>query len=77
SADCLENLRRHVDAPIVLVTGYGSFLPAPRAATLTPLHQLARPVSRGALYQALRRVLLKLPEEAPASPAATTEPGQR
>jgi CheY-like chemotaxis protein len=75
--DGLESMRRTVQAPILLVTGYGSFLPAPRAATLTPLHQLARPLSRAALYQALRRVLLQLPEEAPAAPPPAPEPQHR
>jgi signal transduction histidine kinase/ActR/RegA family two-component response regulator len=77
NADCLESLRRSVQVPILLVTGYGSFLPPPRAATLTPLHQLARPLSRGALYQALQRVLLKLPDETPPPAPATEEPQRR
>ncbi|MDT4813106.1 Sensor histidine kinase RcsC [compost metagenome] len=75
--DCLESLRRTAQVPILLVTGYGNFLPPPRAATLTPLHQLARPLSRAALYQALRRVLLQLPEEAPTAPAPAPEPQHR
>ncbi|WP_342244438.1 hybrid sensor histidine kinase/response regulator [Pseudomonas sp. OTU5201] len=75
--DCLENVRRAAQVPILLVTGYGSFLPPPRAATLTPLHQLARPLSRAALHQALQRVLLKLPEAAPAPAPERTEPQQR
>ncbi|MDH4608032.1 response regulator [Pseudomonas sp. BN102] len=75
--DGLESMRRTVQAPVLLVTGYGSFLPAPRAATLTPLHQLARPLSRAALYQALRRVLLQLPEEAPTAPPPAPEPQHR
>lgn len=75
--DGLESMRRTVQAPVLLVTGYGSFLPAPRAATLTPLHQLARPLSRAALYQALRRVLLQLPEEAPTAPLPAPEPQHR
>ncbi|BAN49067.1 response regulator [Metapseudomonas resinovorans] len=73
----LEPLRRTGQLPILLVTGYDSFLPPPRAATLTPLHQLARPVSRAALYQALQRVLLQLPEEAPAPETAMAEPQHR
>ncbi|MGF6691402.1 signal transduction histidine kinase/CheY-like chemotaxis protein [Metapseudomonas resinovorans] len=77
SPDCLENVRRAAQVPILLVTGYGSFLPPPRAATLTPLHQLARPLSRAALHQALQRVLLKLPEAAPAPAPERTEPQQR
>ncbi|MDH4558606.1 response regulator [Pseudomonas sp. BN417] len=75
--DGLESMRRTVQAPVLLVTGYGSFLPAPRAATLTPLHQLARPLSRAALYQALRQVLLQLPEEAPTAPPPAPEPQHR
>ncbi|UCP00316.1 response regulator [Metapseudomonas lalkuanensis] len=75
--DCLENLRRTAHMPILLVTGYGSFLPPPRAATLTPLHQLARPLSRAALHQALQRVLLKLPDETPAAAPEAAEPQHR
>ncbi len=75
--DCLENLRRTAQLPILLVTGYGSFLPPPRAATLTPLHQLARPLSRAALHQALQRVLMRLPDETPTAKPATAEPQHR
>ncbi len=75
--DCLEHVRRTAQIPILLVTGYGSFLPPPRAATLTPLHQLARPLSRAALHQALQRVLLKLPEDVPALAPQAAEPQLR
>ncbi|WP_271407850.1 response regulator [Pseudomonas sp. Q1-7] len=75
--DCLEKVRRSAQVPILLATGYDSFLTPPQAATLTPLHQLARPLSRAALYQALRRVLLKLPEESPATAPQATEPTHR
>ncbi|WP_044874690.1 response regulator [Pseudomonas sp. LFM046] len=75
--DCLENVRRTARIPILLVTGYGSFLPPPRAATLTPLHQLARPLSRAALYQALQRVLMQVPDEALASAPQAAEAPHR
>src|SRR5690606_31758051 len=53
--DCAERLlelRPATSMPFLLVTAYGSFLPAERAAVLAPLEQLARPLSRSALYQA-------------------------
>ncbi|MCO6056852.1 response regulator [Pseudomonas sp. MOB-449] len=77
SPDCLESVRRTALLPILLVTGYGNFLPPPRAATLTPLHQLARPLSRAALYQALQRVLMQLPEASPSPAPTPVEPQSR
>ncbi|POF90208.1 hybrid sensor histidine kinase/response regulator [Pseudomonas putida] len=50
-------LRPQFAAPILLVTAYGNFLPSERAGELAPLVQLARPLARNALYQALRRML--------------------
>ena len=58
--DCPEflfTLRPTFDAPILLVTAYGSFMPSEEAAALTPLLQQARPLARHALYQILRRAL--------------------
>lgn len=64
----LFQLRTAFKAPILLVTAYGNFLPAEQSAQLAPLHQLARPLSRNALYQTLRRTLQG---HAPEHPLAT------
>ncbi len=55
--ECLFNLRPTFDAPILLVTAYGSFMPSEEAAALAPLIQQARPLARHALYQILRRAM--------------------
>ncbi|MEG1042321.1 MAG: response regulator, partial [Pseudomonas sp.] len=58
--DDLENLfslRPQIQAPILLVTAYGNFLPSEQANSLAPLQQQARPLARNALYQTLRRAL--------------------
>ncbi len=56
--DCLFSLRPGIQAPILLVTAYGNFLPTEQANALMPLQQQARPLARNALYQALRRSLV-------------------
>ncbi len=70
--DHVLDLRPAIEAPILLVTAYGNFLPAEQAEQLAPLQQLARPLARNALYQTLRRTLqgepnAPLPHEVPAS----------
>jgi signal transduction histidine kinase/CheY-like chemotaxis protein len=55
--ECLFGLRPTLDAPILLVTAYGNFMPSEQASALAPLQQQARPLARNALYQTLRRVL--------------------
>ncbi|MET1081257.1 MAG: ATP-binding protein [Pseudomonas sp.] len=55
---CLLDIRPELAMPVLLVTAYGSFLAGEQAAALAPLEQLARPLARAALYQAIRRVLL-------------------
>ncbi|WP_145000176.1 two-component system sensor histidine kinase/response regulator SagS [Pseudomonas aeruginosa] len=55
--DCLMGLRPSIGTPILLVTAYGSFLEPELARRLLPLRQLARPLSRNQLYQALKHVL--------------------
>ncbi len=58
--DCpkaLFDLRPSVQQPILLITAYGNFMPSEQAATLAPMEQLARPLARTALYQALQRFL--------------------
>ncbi|MFB4394754.1 MULTISPECIES: response regulator [unclassified Pseudomonas] len=67
----LLDLRPGIKAPILLVTAYGNFLPGQEAARLAPLHQLARPLARNALYQILRRTLQGEPS-APLAPEAGT-----
>ncbi|MDF9620736.1 response regulator [Pseudomonas entomophila] len=70
--DHMLDLRPAIQAPILLVTAYGNFLPSEQATQLAPLHQLARPLARNALYQTLRRTLqgepnAPLPHEVPAT----------
>jgi len=55
--ECLFRLRPTVNAPILLVTAYGNFMPSEEVAALAPLQQQARPLSRAALYQVLHRTL--------------------
>ena len=55
--ECLFGLRPTLDAPILLVTAYGNFMPSEQVSALAPLQQQARPLARNALYQTLRRVL--------------------
>lgn len=75
--DRLFELRQTLKTPILLVTAYGNFLPSEQSAALAPLHQLARPLARNALYQTLRRTLQGFDPEHPlASPALTLEAGR-
>lgn len=77
SLDQLFELRPALKTPILLVTAYGNFLPSEQSVALAPLHQLARPLSRNALYQTLRRTLQgHEPEHPLASPAITLEQGR-
>ncbi|NQD95966.1 hybrid sensor histidine kinase/response regulator, partial [Pseudomonas sp. CrR25] len=55
--ECLPGLRPYCAAPILLITAYGSFLPDDHSQALAPIEQLARPLSRQALLQALSRSL--------------------
>lgn len=55
--DCLMELRPSIGTPILLVTAYDSFLKSELARRPPPLRQLARPLSRNQLYQALKHVL--------------------
>ncbi|KAF1068367.1 MAG: Signal transduction histidine-protein kinase BarA [Pseudomonas citronellolis] len=55
--DCLTGLRQYLEKPVLLVTAYGSFLEPEQAARLAPLRQLARPMSRATLLQALQQAL--------------------
>ncbi|MFJ4354097.1 response regulator [Pseudomonas sp. NPDC089428] len=73
----LLQLRPALKAPILLVTAYGNFLPTEQSAQLAPLHQLARPLSRNALYQTLRRTLQgHAPEHPLATPLLTASEGR-
>ncbi|MFJ4397669.1 response regulator [Pseudomonas sp. NPDC089396] len=75
--DHLLQLRPALEAPILLVTAYGNFLPAEQSAQLAPLHQLARPLARNALYQTLRRTLQgQAPEHPLAAPTPSTKDGR-
>ncbi len=75
--DHLFELRPALKTPILLVTAYGNFLPSEQSVALAPLHQLARPLARNALYQTLRRTLQgHEPEHPLANPAITLEAGR-
>ncbi|HZX16951.1 MAG TPA: response regulator [Pseudomonas sp.] len=59
-SDCpqrLSELRTLCKLPILLVSAYGNFLSSEQVEKLSPIEQLARPLSRQALLQALRRTL--------------------
>ncbi len=59
------------------MTAYGNFLPGEQSAQLAPLHQLARPLARNALYQTLRRTLQgHAPEHPLATPLLTATEGR-
>ncbi|MCI0910831.1 hybrid sensor histidine kinase/response regulator [Pseudomonas putida] len=73
----LFQLRPALKAPILLVTAYGNFLSPEQSAQLAPLHQLARPLARNALYQTLRRTLQgHAPEHPLAIPTLTATDGR-
>ncbi|MGE8306221.1 MAG: response regulator [Pseudomonas kermanshahensis] len=70
-------LRPVLKTPILLVTAYGNFLPNEQSINLAPLHQLARPLARNALYQTLRRILQgHEPEHPLANPHTSPEEGR-
>ncbi|MFK3720550.1 response regulator [Pseudomonas fulva] len=73
----LPEVRRVSQVPILLVTAYGNFLPSEQALAMAPLHQLARPLTRAALYQTLHRVLQGHDAEHPlATPPPATARGR-
>ncbi|GAB1618883.1 response regulator [Pseudomonas sp. NGC7] len=78
--DDLEHLlalRPALKTPILLVTAYGNFLPNEQSINLAPLHQLARPLARNALYKTLRRILQgHEPEHPLANPHTSPEEGR-
>ncbi|PJE43598.1 MAG: hybrid sensor histidine kinase/response regulator [Pseudomonas sp.] len=53
----LNELRAHSSLPILVVSAYGNFLSSEQVENLAPIEQLARPLSRQMLLQALRRIL--------------------
>lgn len=55
--ECLYSTRLNCQAPILLITAYGSFLAPEQATSLAPLDQLARPLSQKVLRRALERHL--------------------
>ncbi|WP_256657365.1 response regulator [Pseudomonas sp. 2FE] len=74
--EALLGLRPALSQPILLITAYGNFMPSEQAAALAPMEQLARPLARTALYQALQRVLQPHAERV-ASPAHAAPQVQR
>ncbi|MFC0710178.1 hybrid sensor histidine kinase/response regulator [Azorhizophilus paspali] len=75
---CLLGMRPAVSAPFLVVAAYGSFLPREETHALAPLQQLARPLSRAALYQAVVRALQAVEEpQLAALEAVQATPRQR
>ncbi|KIP88038.1 MULTISPECIES: response regulator [Pseudomonas] len=66
---CMKRLRQRTATPIILVTAYGSFLDTEQAIALSPLEQVARPLTRQHLLQALGHALQE-PAENPAGSQA-------
>ncbi|MDP3814039.1 ATP-binding protein, partial [Pseudomonas sp.] len=64
----LHELRCASSQPILLVSAYGNFLSSEQVQVLAPIEQLARPLARQTLLQALRRHLGQS-EPSPASSA--------
>ncbi|MCR4509957.1 response regulator [Pseudomonas sp. 32.2.56] len=59
-SDCpqrLQELRLSTGLPILLISAYGNFLSSEQVDNLAPIEQLARPLSRQTLLQALRHSL--------------------
>ncbi len=75
--ECLFRFRPAFDAPILLVTAYGNFMPGEETASLAPLQQLARPLARKALYHTLRRALQADTSLVSDSPTQGLSPRQR
>ncbi|UTW08330.1 hybrid sensor histidine kinase/response regulator [Pseudomonas benzenivorans] len=73
TAQGLTELRATCSLPVLLVTAYGSFLPGEQTQPLAPIQQLARPLSRQALYQAISRGLDQAPTGAPAPTMVSVE----
>ncbi|AEF22654.1 hybrid sensor histidine kinase/response regulator [Pseudomonas fulva] len=65
---CMKTLRQQTAAPMILVTAYGSFLDAEQATALAPLEQVARPLTRQHLLQALSHALENSPEQSTSTP---------
>ncbi|WP_439861699.1 ATP-binding protein [Pseudomonas sp. MBLB4136] len=62
--EALSDLRPAFTAPLLLVRAYGSFLADAQTQALAPIEQIARPLSRQALLQAISRGLDQAPQEA-------------
>ncbi|PJI49954.1 MAG: hybrid sensor histidine kinase/response regulator [Pseudomonas sp.] len=71
--DCLVVLRQNVTKPVLLVTAYGNFLEPELAQRLAPLRQLARPLSRAVLYQALQQAFEHQPPPSAKAPGTTPQ----
>jgi signal transduction histidine kinase/CheY-like chemotaxis protein len=73
-SDCpqrLTELRQLTNLPILLISAYGNFLSSEQVEKLAPVEQLARPLSRQALLQAVR---LALGQEKSSSRELPSEP---
>jgi signal transduction histidine kinase/CheY-like chemotaxis protein len=54
----LSDLRQTCRVPLLLISRHGNFLSGAQSQALAPLEQLARPLERKHLYQAVRQLLL-------------------
>ncbi|MHA6493673.1 hybrid sensor histidine kinase/response regulator [Pseudomonas borbori] len=68
STEGLTELRARHPLPLLVISSHGDFLPSEQAQALAPFEQMARPLSRKCLLQALHRAL-DLPEEGATAPA--------
>lgn len=68
----LHELRRQCSAPLVLVCRYSDFLGSEQARALAPFNQLARPVTRQQLQQAIGQALQQQPDAKPTTPPPTS-----
>ncbi|MAB99228.1 MAG: hybrid sensor histidine kinase/response regulator [Pseudomonadaceae bacterium] len=76
--ECLYGMRPNTRTPILLVTAYGNFLGNDQIAALLPLEQLARPLSRKALYAGVQRTCSQTPtREALSTHRTNVAPGPR
>lgn len=71
---CMKRLRQRTATPIILVTAYGSFLDAEQAVALSPLEQVARPLTRQHLLQALGHALQQSSDDLASSLAPAVAP---
>ncbi|MDO8332573.1 MAG: response regulator, partial [Pseudomonas sp.] len=70
----LEQLRAACQAPLLLISRYANFLSSEQSNALTPFKQLAQPLARHTLHQALSQLLLPQSQLQSPPPAALIAP---